>query len=440
MAKKTEPDLVDEQTDEEAFKGEGATTSHYVPKTARDKCQNRECGQLFSRPHHLRRPHHCRRCGEIFCRPCLQYTRRLNAMAQPDPDGVPCKVCLTCFEDRVLYLGCTQRSQTDLFRLLRKQCKDEMTDIVYEYEITTRNASEQPRFWKDQFKIDTTQECLRLLRGFKTTMSGYDTLNTVKEIKGKMNVPTWQKSMFWALESQTTRCRQCDSKLGRIKKMRNCRVCGLTLCRICSQKDLLLYFEDGQTDNIPHLAIIRYEGCPEKEPKVSVLLRCCDDCKKEIVRRQIADNKWYLQKPKPPDLQSEMIRMDDRFRQLINDIKEEIEKLQSIINEPVEDNEDVFGDDSIDGVVEFESNMTVLQIKQSEIDNIKENVNKSLQTFFNMYTELKNILKTTRKTLSQKQLVFVMNYFIAKKDFYIEVKEKLGKLTLVNSMCDDHMS
>jgi hypothetical protein len=67
--------------------------------------------------------------------------------------------------------------------------------------------------------------------------------------------------------------------------------------------------------------------CPEKEPKLSVLLRCCDDCKKEIVRRQIADNKWYLQKPKPPDLQSEMIRMDDRFRQLINDINEEIEKV-----------------------------------------------------------------------------------------------------------------
>jgi hypothetical protein len=46
-------------------------------------------------------------------------------------------------------------------------------------------------------------------------------------------------------------------------------------------------------------------------------------------------------------------------------------QLQSIINEPVEDTEEVFGDDSIDGVVEFESNMTVLQIKQSEIDKIK---------------------------------------------------------------------
>jgi hypothetical protein len=46
-------------------------------------------------------------------------------------------------------------------------------------------------------------------------------------------------------------------------------------------------------------------------------------------------------------------------------------QLQSIINEPLEDNEDVFGDDSIDGVVKFESNMTVLQIKQSEIDKIK---------------------------------------------------------------------
>ncbi|XP_053403419.1 uncharacterized protein LOC128558412 [Mercenaria mercenaria] len=140
-------DLTDESTEEE-FLGTEVTTSHYVPKSARKKCQNESCETLFLHPG-LKRPHHCRRCGKIFCMSCLQYKRRLNIVAQPDPNGVLCKVCLSCFEDRGLSLGCTSRSQTEVFKQLHKQTKEDMMDIVYGYAVESRRVSVQPTFWKE---------------------------------------------------------------------------------------------------------------------------------------------------------------------------------------------------------------------------------------------------------------------------------------------------
>eukprot|EP01048_Picozoa_sp_COSAG05_P031772 COSAG05_NODE_11787_length_496_cov_1.269521_1_plen_38_part_10 len=37
----------------------------------------------------MTRPHHCRKCGEIFCGTCSSYTRRLNVDAEIDPNGAP---------------------------------------------------------------------------------------------------------------------------------------------------------------------------------------------------------------------------------------------------------------------------------------------------------------------------------------------------------------
>ena len=40
------------------------------------------------------------RCGNIFCSDCLSFEMKLSIEAKPDPYGVTCKVCQTCFEDK----------------------------------------------------------------------------------------------------------------------------------------------------------------------------------------------------------------------------------------------------------------------------------------------------------------------------------------------------
>ena len=68
------------------------------------------------------------------------------------------------------------------------------------------------------------------------------------------------------LEKTISSCRICHakfSKFGSGHKVRNCRVCGLALCKACSNKELLVYFADktgGDEINIPRVAIIRVDG------------------------------------------------------------------------------------------------------------------------------------------------------------------------------------
>ena len=68
------------------------------------------------------------------------------------------------------------------------------------------------------------------------------------------------------LEKTTSTCRVCHakfSKLGKRQKVRNCRICGLALCKTCSNKELLVYFDDRLIEeerNAPKIAIIRLEG------------------------------------------------------------------------------------------------------------------------------------------------------------------------------------
>lgn len=359
---------------------------------------------------------------------CLQYRRRLNVMAQPDSNGVPCKVCLSCYENRGLSLGCTRRSHTELFQKLRKEAREEMMDIVFGYAVVSRRLSEQPTFWKEQFKVDIVKECQRLLEGFKSTMSGSGTMNTLLEIKDHMNVPSWQKSTFWTLESHTSRCRHCGGKLGHRKKMRNCRVCGLALCKACSQKELLLYFEDGKRHSKTgdaHLSIIRYDGCPDTEPQCSVLLYCCKDCKEEIIRRQLENVTWYIEKSKPPDLQSEIVRLNKEFRPLVEDIREDMEKLCSEVEEPCE----ITNYETIDEVLVTEPRRQVCTTPGTKFEIIKNRVNESLSVYWNLYSEMRSVIKENSDKLTGRMFDFVMNYATARKDFYIENETKFVKIS-----------
>lgn len=68
------------------------TQHHWKATNSRDACSNCACRKAFSL---TRRVHHCRRCGDVFCKECVDYERRLNGLAQPDPGGRLYKVKCT---------------------------------------------------------------------------------------------------------------------------------------------------------------------------------------------------------------------------------------------------------------------------------------------------------------------------------------------------------
>ena len=65
------------------------TKRHWVNSEEKLKCANKQCGKKFSL---IDRPHHCRKCGDVFCNSCVQYRRKLTLLAQYDPEGKSYKV------------------------------------------------------------------------------------------------------------------------------------------------------------------------------------------------------------------------------------------------------------------------------------------------------------------------------------------------------------
>ncbi|KAH3805147.1 hypothetical protein DPMN_133444 [Dreissena polymorpha] len=139
---------------------------------------------------------------------------------------------------------------------------------------------------------------------------------TLGEIRGYVDVPSWQRSTFW--ETSVHFCRACRKKLDRVKQ-RNCRVCGLALCKACAHKELLVYYEDSRSFDKARVAIIRVLG-EQKEPKHSVFLRICAQCKGELTRRQLRNQERFtwkkeLQRKESAAFES-VLHFDDHFRDL----------------------------------------------------------------------------------------------------------------------------
>ena len=78
------------------------------------------------------------------------------------------------------------------------------------------------------------------------------------QTQGKTNI-----FLIVQVEKLAENCRVCKGGLGIRKKKRNCKVCGLALCKKCSNKELLLYIEskDGEHQvKETKLAIIKVAG------------------------------------------------------------------------------------------------------------------------------------------------------------------------------------
>ena len=80
---------------------------------------------------------------------------------------------------------------------------------------------------------------------------------------------------FFQLEKQAQSCRVCKGSLGVRKKKRNCKVCGLALCKRCSNQDLLLYMDDAENrDKLPQpkIGIINFTGVSPFDVKLCFII------------------------------------------------------------------------------------------------------------------------------------------------------------------------
>ncbi|KAH3805151.1 uncharacterized protein LOC127836526 [Dreissena polymorpha] len=395
------------------------TKHHYVDRHERTCCQNPTCGIVFGLTN-LRRPHHCHRCGEVFCRNCLRYSQKLDTSAQPDVNGTPCKVCYTCFSERTESQVSVTRSHTEYFSSMRGMSRKERRNT--ECEIILEHTKGQRRFWKDQFQVEYRKECLRLLQGFHDSIGTSHVLRTLGEIRGYVDVPGWQRSTFWELETIIHFCRACGKKLDLVKH-RNCRVCGLALCKACAHKELLVFYEDDGSLDKAKLVIIRVHGAPEKEPKYSVLLRICAQCKGELTRRQVQDHDWYMKNKKIQRPESvafgSVMQFDDHFRDLTDRINEAFDG-----DNPNRDGDSIGRWASLDELsLDFDKislgNMSTL---------MKDQVRENTEAFLSLYKEMRKLFEAQKGELSPKRIQFVQNYLKARLDFYNQTKMRLGRI------------
>ncbi|XP_060595995.1 uncharacterized protein LOC132750073 [Ruditapes philippinarum] len=227
------------------MKPKGMMKSHYVDKNQKKACTG--CQKIFKLK---RKPKHCRRCGGVFCLQCVKYKRKLNMLANPDPEGKLRKVCRTCFEEGLLMIGQTRNLMDDFIQ--------QRSFAKYGRIINSRVNSLTTTFWPDQIDIQT--ECLRLLTGFQEEIRQLGSANALQALKVKLKTPAWQKSNYWNIEIQSRVCRACKGDIGIRKSTGNCRVCGLALCRKCSHRELLLYLENVEISEDAKLAIINTPG------------------------------------------------------------------------------------------------------------------------------------------------------------------------------------
>ncbi|XP_048745970.2 uncharacterized protein LOC125658676 isoform X2 [Ostrea edulis] len=367
--------------------------SHWTPTESCPSCSNKKCRRKFSL---LDRPHHCRRCGKIFCNPCLQFQRKLNLLANPDPEGKAYKVCQTCFEEGQVQEG-QRRRLTEYFQLLRQQGMLAST--------VTENGKIS-KSWRQ--RLDLSAECVRLVQGFKSAIGGSEIKKTLHDLTTLVTIPTWQKSSTWLQENMADSCQMCAAKFGLMKKKLNCRVCGRAICKNCSTKDLLLFVTNDNKGAEPQLAIIRVVGCPEKEPDIALYLRVCNLCQEKISERQISDNATDDEAQEGVDNFIRLENVHNSSVKLEQKADRQLAQYQSVI-ESLEDN-------TRRGSTAGTSNIKVLAKAQVDLADFLSQYNVNIQ-------KMKQLKPSTNT-----QAMLFRNCLKSKCDFYLENQFTFRKL------------
>eukprot|EP00833_Pecoramyces_ruminatium_P000451 jgi/Orpsp1_1/1174483/evm.model.c7180000050302.1 len=69
--------------------------NHWKPDSEVSSCA--DCNRQFTL---INRRHHCRKCGDIFCGQCTNYTARLDQDCRFNPKGIESRICRKCNDER----------------------------------------------------------------------------------------------------------------------------------------------------------------------------------------------------------------------------------------------------------------------------------------------------------------------------------------------------
>ncbi|XP_067670111.1 uncharacterized protein [Haliotis asinina] len=383
--------LTEPQADQD-YGTQDITRRHWKQWDGKTVCSNRSCRKPFSL---LDRVHHCRRCGNIFCNSCLKFRRKLNKLANLDPDGRSYKVCQSCYAEGQETEG-RMVSLMDEFRTFR----------MFKYKNSSVLRGHLSSSRRDKF--DFEKECRRLIEGFKGSMGSSEVKRTLHELRNMVSIPEWQKASMWMQENLSDCCHMCRSTFGFLRKKLFCRVCGLALCKGCSAKDLLVYFPDvepgEQRPADPRLAIIKIIGCPEVEPEVSLYLRACPTCREQVIERQISQMEAATEDDPSSELMPQLTSINASFHKTEMKVKTHLPEYQEIIDS-LEDNS---RGSSGSGSGLPKSNMKTLAKAQGDLADF-------LAKHVLIVQQLKRL-----KPQTETQNKLLKNYIKSKCDFYLE--------------------
>ncbi|BFZ06702.1 hypothetical protein BsWGS_09741 [Bradybaena similaris] len=371
------------------------TKHHWKPFDNKTTCFNQSCRKQFTT---LERHHHCRRCGGIFCSSCLEFSRRLNKLAKPDPDGEWHKVCKGCFELGQLTDGQT-RCHTADFCALRTEFKRWAAA-----EDTLKSLS-----WRS--KLDIDRECQRLLKGFEKNVGHSELKRTLHGVKSFVTTPDWMKSSTWIREDLAKSCQTCNEVFGITKQKNFCHVCGIAVCKSCSSNDLIIYIPDGEKEEQenwpPKLAIIKIIGCPQVEPEICWPLRVCQSCRRILEARQI---QAYEEELNPSvntaDFLDQLHKLRETFQEAENRVRAQLPKYDEIVN-LLEDSTRASSSNN---------NVKMLAKAQGDLADV-------LAQYVSMVQQLKKL-----RPLTETQSLLLKHFIKGKCDFYLDQMSAFRRL------------
>ena len=285
--------------------------NHYKSMQNAVKCAGPNCRKRFGLGVRKR---NCCMCGEVFCRKCTKFQRKLSQSAEPDPLGASHPVCEKCFN----------------FVARSGRFRDRMHEYRECQQLVQRERSERdsinlvkplPKRERSESKISQVRsEVKRLLHGFQVESNS---------LKGLVKTPDWHKADHWVPDSKQSDCFECKKKLKMTNRKINCRVCGQVFCTTCTKNEILLYcYQDG----IAKWAINGKEGGPSSKPSRFETLPICNHCCHELEEILLTD----LQGPTEEEynfldeavaMQKELIGLQAKIEHLLSNYRKLVDSM-----------------------------------------------------------------------------------------------------------------
>ncbi len=240
--------------------------SHWKPVEKAGKCANPHCRRRFTWKD---RRSNCCMCGEVFCRACVNFRRKLSSNAEPDPLGTSHHVCGMCFD-----LSTAQGAQRDRgkefkgFRSAHLKTLKHQDEVEKQVPLYQREKSRRKR-------VAVREEADRLTEGYQKRNG------LVRNLLSEVRIPDWQKSPNWRPSSQASHCFHCMKQFRMTNRKIHCRICGQVFCSDCTKDEILLYMDGGEPESA-RWAINGKSGGPAVHPQHFELQPICPHCSKEL--------------------------------------------------------------------------------------------------------------------------------------------------------------